>query len=175
MKKIYLVILVLALVSTNIILLKAKSEDSGNTFEDVLQKAAKAVLENDSKKDKKAEAIETGQVAFKVKKINLWLKDKYAKDKKKLKEFAEISLPGKFYFPPKEIRIIEKKDIDRSTIENTVASVFSANRAGDLDWIVKNFVDKDQEKVKKLFEKKKILDEINWMLKKLWQSICLGR
>ena len=154
MKKIHLIILILMLIGANSIVFKAKSEDSA----DILQKATETILEKPVEENKKTEIIESGKIKFKVKRSNLWVKGK-SSNEKKLGEFVEITLPGKLYDPPREIFTIEKKDVDRSTVENTVASVFSANKAGDLDWISDNFTDKDKEKIKELFSNKNILEE----------------
>lgn len=155
MRKIYLFILFLALIESNV-LFKAKSEELKDHPEDVLQQVTKKVLE---KKVRLVEEVKSGEIMFKVKKSNLWLKKEGSLDKKKSDEFAEITLPGKLYNPPKEIMIIKKQDVDRSNIENAVASVFSATRSGDLNWISDNFTDNDKERIKTLFTDKKILEE----------------
>ena len=158
MKKSYLIILILVLTSASSVLFKAKSEDFGGKSLDILQQATKTILEKPLEKDKKAEVIESGQITFKTKRLNLWLKEKSI-DEKKLNELVEITLPGKLYSPSKEILMVEKKEVDRSTIEGTIASVFSANRSGDINWISDNFTDKDKEQIKKLFTNKKTLED----------------
>ena len=158
MKKIYLTILVLVSIGITGVLFKAKSEDSMDNFGDILQKATKTILEKKPEKDIKTEVVESGQVTFKAKRANLWLKQNSA-DEKKPTESIEITLPGELYNPPKEILMVEKKEVNRSTIENTVASVFSANKSGDLNWISDNFMDNDKEKIKKLFKDKKIMED----------------
>ena len=167
MKKIYLILLTLVLAG-NGILLKAKSEDAEN----ILEKTTKTVLEN--KPEKKAEVVESGQILFKVKKAGLWLKDK-SNDKKKLHEFTEIVLPGKLYNPPRDILSVEKKDVDRSTIEGIVASFFSGNRSGELDWIADNFTDSDEEKIKTLFKNKKMLEESKSDAEKIFSVYLIGQ
>ena len=167
MKKIYLVLLIL-LLARNSIFLEAKSEDTEN----ILQKTTKTVLEN--KPEKKEEVVEIGQILFKVKRTDLWLKDK-SDDKKKLDEFAEIVLPGKLYNPPKDVSSVEKKDVDRSTIEGIVASVFSANKSGNLNWIADNFTDSDKEKIKTLFKNKKLLEESKSDAEKIFSVYLIGQ
>ena len=171
MKKIYLMILVAVLVSVNSILFDAKSEDK---LEDILQKTTSTILEKPAKMAKKTENIESGLIIFKVKRANLWVKEK-SKNKKNNNEFTEIILPGKLYTPPKELFTIEKKDVDRSNIENTVASVFSANKAGDLSWIIDNFTDSDKEEIKKLFKNKKILEESESDAQKIISIYIIGQ
>ena len=174
MKNTHLIILVSALICINNILVSAKAEDSKDTLDDILQKTTTTILENKLKKIKKAEEVEIGQIMFKVKRTNLWLKEK-SDGKKKLGEFAEITLPGKLYPSPKEIPAIEKKDIDRSTIDGTVASAFSANKSGDLNWIVDNFTDKDKEKVKAVFKNKKILEQSKADAQKIISAYVIGQ
>ena len=171
MKKIYLIVVIIVLVSGNSILFDAKSEDN---LEDILQKTTNTILEKRLEENNKTEVVESGQIIFKAKKSNLWLKEK-SMDKKDTDEFVKITLPGKLYNPPKEIRNIEKKDVDRSTLENTVASVFSANKSGDLDWISANFVDKDKEKIKALFENKKILEDSKLDAEKIISLRLIGQ
>ena len=170
MKIIYLIVLVLII--TNGALFQAKSEDSESKSEDVLKETTKQILEKKVELDKKPEIVEAGEINFKAKKANLWVKEKpqdsnsqdqktqvsKSKDSKKPDEFVEVSLQGILYTPGKKIKMVEKKDVDRSTIENAVASVFSANKSGKLNWIVDNFVDSDQEAVRALFKDKKILE-----------------
>ncbi len=170
MKKIYLIILVLGLVVMNGALFEAKSEAP----EDILQKATSKILEQKQAKDKKTEVIESGEIIFRVKRTNLWLKEK-PRDKKP-DEFAEAVLLGKLYSPLKEIQMVEKKeDVDRSTVENAIASVFSANRSGDLDWISDNFTDTDKQKIKTLFKNKKVLEESKSDAEKIISIYIIGQ
>ncbi len=136
---------------------------SGNALEE----ATKAILE------KKPEKIDSGEVKFKVKRMNLWLQEKNT-TKEKLDEFAEVVLPGKLYSPSKGISEIEKNAIKRDTVENAVASVFSANKSADLDWIADNFVDKDKEKIRAVFKDKKILDESRADAEKIMRTHIYG-
>ncbi len=143
MKKYCLIILILLSLTINNF---ASSEDTVKDLEDILQNATKTTLEYNSE----LERTETGEIKFKVKKANLWLNENPA-DKKKLDEFVEITLPGKLYNSQKKIKSVEKKDVDRSTIEGAITSVFSANKSGDLEWIVENFIDKDEETIRSIF------------------------
>ena len=170
MKSISLIILLVIVFSISSSFSQVRSQDSENSdfsqtgaedaqkkIESILHNTAMTILENKSAKEKGG-GDESGKITFKVKKANLWLKEKNT-DKKSPDQFVETTLSGKLYFPPKEVLTIEKKDIDRSTLEDAVASVFSANRAGEIDWIAENFVDKDKETIKKLFVNKKLLEE----------------
>lgn len=170
MKSISLIILLVIIFSINSSFSQVRSQDSENShfsdagsedakkIENILHNTAMTILENKSAKNEKGGGDESGKITFKVKKTNLWLKEKNT-DKKNLDQFAKTTLSGKLYFPSKDVLIIEKKDIDRSTLEGAVASVFSANRAGEIDWIAENFVDKDKETIKELFVNKKLLEE----------------
>ena len=171
MKKVWLFV---SLLIVSCVFLTAKSEEPGNKFEDILQEATNKLLEKKIELGKKTSIIESGEIKFKAKRANLWFKEK-SQDQKKLSEFVEISLPGKLYTPAKEITTIEKKDVDRSTIENAVASVFSANRAGKVDWIVDNFIDKDKTKVKSLFKNKKILEDSQTDSQKIVAVYLIGQ
>ncbi len=156
MKNINLIMLALIIACASNLLLKSNAEESESSFEDLLNSTTKSIFE---KKEEKKEIVESGQIKFKVKKQNLWFKDKLGKTEK-LSDFIELSLPGKLYNPPRGIQTIERKeDVDRSTLENAISSIFSANKSGNLNWIVENFVDSDQGKIKKIFQNKKLLEE----------------
>lgn len=67
-------------------------------------------------------------------------------------DVIEISLPGKLYDSPREVGIISKQDIDRSTPEKAAASFFSANKSGDREWMIENWAPQDHKKIKTFFE-----------------------
>jgi hypothetical protein len=66
-------------------------------------------------------------------------------------ELVQITLPGKKFDPPIEIPAIQKSAADRATPEGLLASMRSANLAGDADWIASNFAPRDQDRLRKLF------------------------
>lgn len=167
MKKIYFVVILM--ISIGLVLNQVRAKDS-----DLLQETTKNLLEKKMGSAKKAETIESGQIKFKVKRENLWLKSKL-NNKEKPTEFAEVSLPGKLYDPPKKIPTIERKNVNRNTVENTIASVFSANKSGNLDWIVDNFVKKDKEKIRELFKNKQLLKDSQADTQKIILVYLLGQ
>ena len=99
------------------------------------------------------------QLTFRAKKTDLWIKNSSLVEEKKDDDFIEVELPGELYESPKQVLEITKKEINRNTLEGIVASVFSANKAADLKWIVDNFVDEEKAKTKSLFKNKQILKE----------------
>jgi len=105
-----------------------------------------------------------GNLTFKVNKKFLWMPDEeiIEENKKevilKKEKFAEVTLPGKLYDLPKEIKDTTKKKADKSTPEGLVASYFSANKVGDFKWILSNFHDDDKEEITKTFSSEKALE-----------------
>lgn len=101
----------------------------------------------------------TRLLTFRAKKTDLWVKDSTLAKEQSDNDFIEVELQGELYESPKQVFEITKKEINRNTLEGIVASVFSANKAADLKWIVDNFVDEEKDNAKLLFKNKKILKE----------------
>lgn len=101
----------------------------------------------------------TGEITFRAKKSSLWLKTSKLAEGKGLNDFIEIKLSGELFSPGKEIKEIVKEEMDRSTVEGAVSSAFSANKAGDVNWIVGNFVEEEQKKAKFFFKDKEVLKD----------------
>ena len=115
----------------------------------------------------------SGKLTFRAKQSELWFKHSATNDKKQ-EETAEVTLTGRFYTPPKKVSTISKKEVDRSTPEGLIDSHFSASKKGDLKWIVDNFIDEEQSKVKSVFENKKILKEGQLSAKKIEAEYLTG-
>jgi hypothetical protein len=65
-------------------------------------------------------------------------------------DLVEVTLPGRLHNPPLPIHLIQKTQADWSTPESAMASIRSANTAGDSDWILLNFVPEERQKLQKL-------------------------
>lgn len=104
------------------------------------------------KSNSELEESKEGQLIFKAEAKDLWFTRPGLKDN--TKTTIEITLPGKFFRPPKEVKIISKKEADRSSLEGLVTSYISATKALDPNWISENFKEEEQEKIKDIFKNK---------------------
>jgi hypothetical protein len=66
-------------------------------------------------------------------------------------DVVEVVLPGRLFTPPVAPKQIQRSEADWSTPENAMASIMSANMAGDVSWIVENFVPAEHEQAGKQF------------------------
>lgn len=98
------------------------------------------------------------KITFTAKKSSLWVKESSLAKNKKDTDSIEVTLPGELFITPKQIPDVAKLNVDRSTPFDSIASIFSAARAGDYDWIISNFVKKEQGKVKKLYKNNQFLE-----------------
>ena len=57
---------------------------------------------------------------------------------------VEIALPGKLLNPATPVKLIPRAQADWSTTEHSAASIVSANTAGDIPWMVENYVPSDR-------------------------------
>jgi hypothetical protein len=64
-------------------------------------------------------------------------------------DLLELSLPGKLLQPPAAVNLVQRGTADWSTPEHAVASIVSANVAGDVSWMVENFVRPEREAIGK--------------------------
>ncbi len=51
-------------------------------------------------------------------------------------DVVELSLPGRLYNPPKEVKEVSRENVDRDTLEGAEFSFYSANLKGDTIWIL---------------------------------------
>lgn len=108
---------------------------------------------------KTLEEEKMNKLTFHAKKNTLWLESSKKLSTNKDSDTVEISLSGELYNNPKKIDAVNKNKVNRSTLEGIVASVFSANKSGDLKWIINNFVDEDKDLIRELFKDKKLLND----------------
>ncbi len=64
-------------------------------------------------------------------------------------DYVEITLPGKLLNPSTPVNLISRNQADWSTPEHAAASILSANIAGDLPWMIDNYVPAEREAVNK--------------------------
>ena len=66
-------------------------------------------------------------------------------------DLVRITLPGKLLHPPVAVNLVRRGEADWSTPERAIASIFWANVAGDVAWIVENYAPAEREEVRKQF------------------------
>jgi hypothetical protein len=66
-------------------------------------------------------------------------------------DFAEVAVPGRLFTPPVAVSLVGRSEAGWSTPESAVASIVSANLAGDVPWIVDSFVPAEHEHAGKQF------------------------
>jgi len=64
---------------------------------------------------------------------------------------VEITLPGRLLNPSTPVNLIGRSQADSSTTDGAAASVVSANIAGDIPWIVENYIPSDRPAIVKQF------------------------
>ena len=62
-------------------------------------------------------------------------------------DYVEITLPGKMLNPPLPVKLISRHQADWSTPEHAAASILSANAAGDIAWVVQNYVPAERQAI----------------------------
>jgi hypothetical protein len=65
-------------------------------------------------------------------------------------EAVSVTLPGRLFDPPHAVALIKRSQADWSTPERVIASIRSANTAGDPEWIVQNFVPAERAGIRKM-------------------------
>lgn len=150
-----------------------EKEEYGSISEKIKPEAKKEEIKVENNKEKaeakpegKAETknnkiVEdyTGDITFRAKKSSLWLKTSKLAEGKNINDFVEIVLPGELFSPGKEIKETPKEEMNRTTIQGAVSSAFSANKSGDINWIVGNFVEEEQKKARFFFKDKNVLKD----------------
>ena len=166
-KKIYvLVLLLLVLCFINPAYLFA--EETKEAKQDTKIKIQKELMQELNKN-------EQGNLTFRAKKSALWFIKPNADDKESQDATVEVTLPGEIYETPKQVIEVSMRKVDRSTIEGEAASVFSAGRAGNIKWIVENFVKEDQDRVTMTFKDKKLLKDSKMDAKSVQAEYITGK
>lgn len=80
---------------------------------------------------------------------------------KQPKAVVSVTLAGRLYDPPRDIRPAVKGKIDRTGISGALASDYGANLAGDLDWMAAGFVEAERGDLKRYFNSDPQLLEYN--------------
>jgi hypothetical protein len=97
-----------------------------------------------------ARAQGPGRLTFRARVSELGLQTgSYAKSKRP-DDCAEVALPGRLNQPPLSVALVDRKAADWSTPERAMASIRSANTAGDAAWILENFSPDAQAGVRSL-------------------------
>ncbi len=85
-----------------------------------------------------------GEVVFRAQLKDLGQQLPHLDRGKKFEDTVEIALPGVLFDPPRELGVVSRDQVDRSTPEGAVRSDFSAWKADDAEWILANFAAGDQ-------------------------------
>jgi len=64
-------------------------------------------------------------------------------------DLVKVTLPGRLLQPPAPVNLVRRTEADWSTPERAMTSILSANLAGDVSWMVENFVSAEREGVGK--------------------------
>jgi hypothetical protein len=87
---------------------------------------------------------QAGDVVLRVQVKHLGLQKPHLDRGKTFDDAVETALPGALFEPPRELGVVARAQVDRSTPEGLVRSDFSAWKADDAAWIKANFVAGDQ-------------------------------
>ena len=85
-----------------------------------------------------------GEVAFHAQVKNLGIQRRHLDSGRKFEDTVESVLPGELFEPPRELGVVARAQVDRTTPEGAVRSDFSAWKADDVAWIKANFAAGEQ-------------------------------
>ena len=95
---------------------------------------------------------------------------------KKPDDIIEISLSGELLNPPKEVEIISKQSIDRTTPEKAAVSRLSANKSYDVEWMIENWAPEDRNEIKAFFEDQEVFRKNQEFFKTIFaKQFILGK
>lgn len=66
-------------------------------------------------------------------------------------DFVEITVPGRLLPVPSPMNLVGRNEADWSTPDHAIASIVSANIAGDVPWIIENFQIAERDDARKRF------------------------
>ena len=89
------------------------------------------------------------QLTFRAKAVDIQHKSNSLLKGKQADDFVDVTLPGKLFHPAQPVQQVSRTQADWSTPERAAASIFSANSAGDVPWIVENYVPAERESISK--------------------------
>lgn len=119
-------------------------------------------------------SAEEKKLVFRARETDLWFKSSLPVEEDKKRRYVEATLDGELFPSPKEIQDVDKDNVDRSTPEGLLSSYFSASEEGDVNWIVSNFLEDEQGKLKTILSNKKILKGSTKGAKKLKTKLLKG-
>lgn len=96
-----------------------------------------------------------GELIFRANASDLWTDNSKAKDGKNT---VEVTLAGELYEEPAKIIGVSRKFSDKKTLEGLASSYFSSSKVGDIDWIQENFLDKEKDKIRSVYERKNAIE-----------------
>ena len=85
-----------------------------------------------------------GEVVFRAQVKDLGLQLPHLDRGKTFDDAVEVVLPGELFEPPRELGVVSRDQVERSTPEGAVRSDFSAWKADDAEWIKANFTAGEQ-------------------------------
>jgi len=95
-------------------------------------------------------AQDSGRLTFRVLVSELGRQTSSFAKNKRPEDVAGVTLPGSLFDPPHGVALIERSQADWSAPERVIASIRSANTAGDPEWIVQNFVPAERAGIQKM-------------------------
>ena len=97
-------------------------------------------------------------------------------DGKRVVKFStnHLELPGEIYNQPIELKLITKDAVNFSSPVDTLESMYSSNKIGDAQWIMKGFTEEDKEGMKNLVSDPQILKKNTDFFALMKQANILG-
>jgi hypothetical protein len=89
-------------------------------------------------------ACSSGKLTFEAKVADLRKPGNHFASRKEPEDAVQVTVPGKMLDPALALERVNRAQADWSTPEHAVGSVISANTAGDLPWIVQNYVPEER-------------------------------
>ena len=94
------------------------------------------------------------EIVFRVRVSNVGLRNSSLVQGKQPTDFVEVKFPGQLYEPPKRFTPISKQAANWNTPIDAAVADFSAFKADDSDWILRDFVPEEQEDVRSILDNK---------------------
>ncbi|EKE25757.1 MAG: hypothetical protein ACD_5C00042G0002 [uncultured bacterium] len=105
---------------------------------------------NENKNEKQIKSPDSEYITFSVKAKSLNVYSLVANEYKP-EDDLKVTLRGKSYQPAADLQPVNKSDAKNSEPLEAIASFFSANKSGDLDWITSMWVPDERQSLKELF------------------------
>ncbi len=115
------------------------------------------------------------RLSFQVKVADLRKRENLLAKGKRPDDLINITLPGKLLSPPAPVQPVERSQADWSTPERAAASIVSASTAGDVSWIVENFVPGERDRVGRQFSNPEVVKRTQAYYRGLGKVVITGQ